>query len=126
MKFFGLLSRHTVGLRVERRHHLQSVCLQDVVLVEQTDENRLGLSLVEMRVGLGFGPEVPGSKPDSTEDPACMGPVHVKSYSSDQTSTPLWYGVEVWRVIPAQFSPRHRPRFKIMRSPKIALVLLKI
>ncbi|GBL75802.1 hypothetical protein AVEN_155085-1 [Araneus ventricosus] len=34
-----------VGLRVERRHHLQSVCLQDVVLVDQTDENRLGLSL---------------------------------------------------------------------------------
>ncbi|GBL77081.1 hypothetical protein AVEN_12726-1 [Araneus ventricosus] len=27
-----------VGLRVERRHHLQSVCLQDVVLVDQTDE----------------------------------------------------------------------------------------
>ncbi|GBO29752.1 hypothetical protein AVEN_116260-1 [Araneus ventricosus] len=36
----------TVGLRIERRHHLQSVCLQDVVLVDQTDENRLGLSLV--------------------------------------------------------------------------------
>ncbi|GBN26662.1 hypothetical protein AVEN_21182-1 [Araneus ventricosus] len=35
----------TVGLRVERRHHLQSVCLQDVVLVDQIDENRLGLSL---------------------------------------------------------------------------------
>ncbi|GBN95211.1 hypothetical protein AVEN_234144-1, partial [Araneus ventricosus] len=33
------------GLRLERRHHLQSVCPQDVVLVEQTDENRLGLSL---------------------------------------------------------------------------------
>ncbi|GBO04105.1 hypothetical protein AVEN_149623-1 [Araneus ventricosus] len=28
----------TVGLRVERRHHLQSVCLEDVVLVDQTDE----------------------------------------------------------------------------------------
>ncbi|GBN88776.1 hypothetical protein AVEN_38849-1, partial [Araneus ventricosus] len=35
----------TVGLCFER-HHLQSVCLQDVVLVDQTDENRLGLSLV--------------------------------------------------------------------------------
>ncbi|GBN36118.1 DnaJ subfamily B member 1 [Araneus ventricosus] len=34
----------TVGHRVER-HHLQSVCLQDVVLVDQTDKNRLGLSL---------------------------------------------------------------------------------
>ncbi|GBM37607.1 hypothetical protein AVEN_44537-1 [Araneus ventricosus] len=38
----------TLGLRVERRHHLQSVCLQDVVLVDQTDENRLGLSLVNI------------------------------------------------------------------------------
>ncbi|GBM36491.1 hypothetical protein AVEN_220349-1, partial [Araneus ventricosus] len=28
----------TVGLRLERRHYLQSVCLQDVVLVDQTDE----------------------------------------------------------------------------------------
>ncbi|GBM18579.1 hypothetical protein AVEN_52731-1, partial [Araneus ventricosus] len=36
----------TVGLRVERRHHLQSVCLQDVVIEDQTDESRLGLSLV--------------------------------------------------------------------------------
>ncbi|GBL92273.1 hypothetical protein AVEN_35826-1 [Araneus ventricosus] len=28
----------TAGVRVERRHHLQSVCFQDVVLVDQTDE----------------------------------------------------------------------------------------
>ncbi|GBM47066.1 hypothetical protein AVEN_179792-1 [Araneus ventricosus] len=35
-----------IGLRVERRHHLQSACLQDAVLVDQTDENCLGLSLV--------------------------------------------------------------------------------
>ncbi|GBM48745.1 hypothetical protein AVEN_193440-1 [Araneus ventricosus] len=28
----------TVGLRVECRHHLQNVCLQDVVLVYQADE----------------------------------------------------------------------------------------
>ncbi|GBM62617.1 hypothetical protein AVEN_187026-1 [Araneus ventricosus] len=38
----------TVGLRVEHRHHLQSVCLQDVIIVDQTDENRLGLSLVNI------------------------------------------------------------------------------
>ncbi|GBN32816.1 hypothetical protein AVEN_107015-1 [Araneus ventricosus] len=37
-----------IGLRVERRHHLQSVCLQDIVLVDQTDENRLVLSLVNI------------------------------------------------------------------------------
>ncbi|GBN58680.1 hypothetical protein AVEN_191510-1 [Araneus ventricosus] len=29
----------TVGLGVERRHHLQSVCLQDVVSVDQTDDS---------------------------------------------------------------------------------------
>ncbi|GBO04917.1 hypothetical protein AVEN_114697-1 [Araneus ventricosus] len=31
-----------LGLRVERRHHLQSVYLKDVVFVDRTDENRLG------------------------------------------------------------------------------------
>ncbi|GBN67074.1 hypothetical protein AVEN_98328-1 [Araneus ventricosus] len=36
---------YEVGLRVERRHHLQSVCLQYVVLVDQIDENRLGSTL---------------------------------------------------------------------------------
>ncbi|GBO43572.1 hypothetical protein AVEN_132116-1 [Araneus ventricosus] len=36
-----------LGHRVERRHHLQSVCLQDAVSVDQTDENRLELSLVD-------------------------------------------------------------------------------
>ncbi|GBO35467.1 hypothetical protein AVEN_111902-1, partial [Araneus ventricosus] len=34
------------GLRVERRHHLQSVCLQDVVLGDQTDE-KSGWSLLQ-------------------------------------------------------------------------------
>ncbi|GBM66533.1 hypothetical protein AVEN_179158-1 [Araneus ventricosus] len=38
-----------IGLRVERRHPLQGVCLQDFVLVEQIEENRLGLSLVGQR-----------------------------------------------------------------------------
>ncbi|GBN01839.1 hypothetical protein AVEN_232643-1, partial [Araneus ventricosus] len=36
----------TVGIRVERRHHLKSVCLQDVVLEDQKDESRLELNLV--------------------------------------------------------------------------------
>ncbi|GBO28904.1 hypothetical protein AVEN_235152-1 [Araneus ventricosus] len=35
-----------LGLQVQRS--LKSVCLQDVVLVEQTDENGLGLSLVNI------------------------------------------------------------------------------
>ncbi|GBM99070.1 hypothetical protein AVEN_128580-1, partial [Araneus ventricosus] len=44
-KILWVAVSYTVGLPVERRHHLQSVCLQGVVLVDQTDENRLGLSL---------------------------------------------------------------------------------
>ncbi|GBN18139.1 hypothetical protein AVEN_138607-1, partial [Araneus ventricosus] len=45
-KILWVAASSAVGTRVERRHHLQSVCFQDVVLVDQTDENRLGLSLV--------------------------------------------------------------------------------
>ncbi|GBO10849.1 hypothetical protein AVEN_146744-1 [Araneus ventricosus] len=37
-KILSVAVSSIVGLRVERRHHLQSVCLQDVVLVDQTDE----------------------------------------------------------------------------------------
>ncbi|GBM51985.1 hypothetical protein AVEN_173284-1, partial [Araneus ventricosus] len=37
-KIFWVAVSSTVGLCVERRHHLQSVCLQDVVLVDETDE----------------------------------------------------------------------------------------
>ncbi|GBO44692.1 hypothetical protein AVEN_109895-1, partial [Araneus ventricosus] len=37
-KILWVAASSTVGLRVGRRHHLQSVCLQDVVLVDQTDE----------------------------------------------------------------------------------------
>ncbi|GBN15281.1 hypothetical protein AVEN_114135-1 [Araneus ventricosus] len=40
------MGKSSIGLRVERRHHLQSVDLQDVVLLDQTDENRLGISLL--------------------------------------------------------------------------------
>ncbi|GBO15657.1 hypothetical protein AVEN_134539-1 [Araneus ventricosus] len=42
----------TAGLRVECRHQLQSVCLQEVVLVDETDENLLGLSLVGQRYSI--------------------------------------------------------------------------
>ncbi|GBM64720.1 hypothetical protein AVEN_205920-1 [Araneus ventricosus] len=41
-----ILRYNKVGFRVERRHHLQSVCLQDVVLVDQTDE-KSGWSLLQ-------------------------------------------------------------------------------
>ncbi|GBM35318.1 hypothetical protein AVEN_195825-1 [Araneus ventricosus] len=43
-----------VGLRVERHHHLQSVCLQDAVLVDQTDEKSgwsvLPVYFVQLRI----------------------------------------------------------------------------
>ncbi|GBM95376.1 hypothetical protein AVEN_250027-1 [Araneus ventricosus] len=39
----------TLGIRVEHRYYLRSVYLQDDVLVERTDENRLGLSLVAIQ-----------------------------------------------------------------------------
>ncbi|GBM81272.1 hypothetical protein AVEN_84686-1 [Araneus ventricosus] len=39
---------------------------------------------------------VPGSKPDSTADPLCMGPVARKIIRSDQTAS-RWCGAEVWR-----------------------------
>ncbi|GBL77154.1 hypothetical protein AVEN_12784-1 [Araneus ventricosus] len=48
-RYFRSFSEDRVGLRVERRHHLQSVCLQDVILLDQTDKNRLGLSLAGQR-----------------------------------------------------------------------------
>ncbi|GBN96760.1 hypothetical protein AVEN_173332-1 [Araneus ventricosus] len=53
---FWVAVSSTVGLRAERRHHLQTVCLQDAVLVDQTGENRLGLSLV----GKGIPEKTPG------------------------------------------------------------------
>ncbi|GBN89062.1 hypothetical protein AVEN_267431-1, partial [Araneus ventricosus] len=41
-------------LRVERRHHLQSVCLQDVILVVQKDEKSLGAKSGEHLGGKHF------------------------------------------------------------------------
>ncbi|GBM07963.1 hypothetical protein AVEN_232398-1 [Araneus ventricosus] len=37
-KHYGLIWSAAVGLPAERCHHLQSVCLQDVVSVDETDE----------------------------------------------------------------------------------------
>ncbi|GBN16142.1 hypothetical protein AVEN_22442-1 [Araneus ventricosus] len=43
-----------------------------------------------------WGRRVPGSRPDSTEDPPCMGPVVRQIIRSGQTSS-RWCSVEVWR-----------------------------
>ncbi|GBO12423.1 hypothetical protein AVEN_219120-1 [Araneus ventricosus] len=45
-KFFGLLSHTQKDFVLNVVIICKSVCLHDVVLVDQTDENRLGLSLV--------------------------------------------------------------------------------
>ncbi|GBM08990.1 hypothetical protein AVEN_229031-1 [Araneus ventricosus] len=56
------------------------------------DLGRCGL-VVRSRL---WGQKVPGSKPDSTEDPCVLGLFHVKSYVGGQMSS-RWCGVEVWR-----------------------------
>ncbi|GBN00582.1 hypothetical protein AVEN_215639-1 [Araneus ventricosus] len=50
---------------------------------------------VVVRSGL-CGRWVPGSKPDSNEDPPCMWPVARQIIHRDQTSS-RWCGVEAWR-----------------------------
>ncbi|GBN40809.1 hypothetical protein AVEN_16221-1, partial [Araneus ventricosus] len=42
------------------------------------------------------GRRAPGSKPDSTEDPPCMGPAVRQIIRSGQTPS-RWCGVEPWR-----------------------------
>ncbi|GBN34301.1 hypothetical protein AVEN_163358-1 [Araneus ventricosus] len=43
-----------------------------------------------------LGRRVPGSKPDSTEDPSCIGPVARQIIRRGERSS-RWSGVEVWR-----------------------------
>ncbi|GBN70782.1 hypothetical protein AVEN_182913-1 [Araneus ventricosus] len=43
-----------------------------------------------------WGRRAPVSKPDSTEDPPCMGPLARQITRSGQTSS-HWRGVEAWR-----------------------------
>ncbi|GBM48342.1 hypothetical protein AVEN_37800-1 [Araneus ventricosus] len=52
------------------------------------------------------GRRVAGPKPDSTEDPPCMGPVARQIIRSGQTSS-RWCGWLVWR---GGCQLRHRPR----------------
>ncbi|GBM39600.1 hypothetical protein AVEN_201583-1 [Araneus ventricosus] len=53
---------------VGRHHHLQSVCLQDVVLVEQTDENSFGLSLVGQSTASALQPRLSPKLSSSNDD----------------------------------------------------------
>ncbi|GBO08376.1 hypothetical protein AVEN_192485-1 [Araneus ventricosus] len=73
-----------------------------------------------------WGRRVRGSKPDSTEDPPCMGPIARQIISTGQTSS-RWHGVEVWRgVCHLRRHPRH---LTVVQDdeirPKIALALLQ-
>ncbi|GBN36750.1 hypothetical protein AVEN_29507-1 [Araneus ventricosus] len=70
------------------------------------------------------GPEDP--RPDSTEDPPCMGPAARQIIRSGQTSS-RWCGVEAWRRgCQLRCRPRHLSAFQNYEvRPKIALVLLQ-
>ncbi|GBN97226.1 hypothetical protein AVEN_82096-1 [Araneus ventricosus] len=73
-----------------------------------------------------WGRRVAGSKPDSTEDPPCMGPAALEIMRSGQTLSRLC-GVEAWR---GRCQTRRRPRrLTVVQNyeirPKIALVLLQ-
>ncbi|GBM04946.1 hypothetical protein AVEN_126096-1 [Araneus ventricosus] len=69
-------------IRVERRHHLQNVCLHDVVSVGQTDENRLGISLVgqcySIHITARLGPKRFSSHDDNGDE--MMKTFNTKSY----------------------------------------------
>ncbi|GBN09386.1 hypothetical protein AVEN_177275-1 [Araneus ventricosus] len=63
-----------------------------------------------------WGRRAPGSKPDSTEDPPCMGPAARQIIRSGQTPS-RWRGVEVWRGgASSGVVLIIRPRLKITRS----------
>ncbi|GBN64508.1 hypothetical protein AVEN_114426-1 [Araneus ventricosus] len=73
-----------------------------------------------------WGRRVPGPRPDSTEDPPCMGPAARQIIRSGQTSS-RWCGVEVWRGgCQLRCRPRHLTEVQNYEvRPKIALVLLQ-
>ncbi|GBM65571.1 hypothetical protein AVEN_126848-1 [Araneus ventricosus] len=66
--------KHTfyVGLRVESRHHLQSVCLQDVVSVDQIDENSLGLFWLVSATASTLQPRLSPKRFSSNDDDEMM------------------------------------------------------
>ncbi|GBM30618.1 hypothetical protein AVEN_18313-1 [Araneus ventricosus] len=70
------------------------------------------------------GRRAPGSKPDSTEVPLCMGPVERYIIRSSQTPS-HWCGVEAWRGVPAQVSSSDRGSKLRGPSQNIPLVALK-
>ncbi|GBO46702.1 hypothetical protein AVEN_95959-1 [Araneus ventricosus] len=73
-----------------------------------------------------WGRRVPDTKPDSTEDPLCIGPVARQIIRSGQTSS-RWCGVE---ACSGGYQLRCRPRHLTAVQnyevrPKIAFVLLQ-
>ncbi|GBO35475.1 hypothetical protein AVEN_60485-1, partial [Araneus ventricosus] len=59
---------------------------------------------------------VAGSKPDSTEDPPCMGTIARQIIRSGQTSS-RWCSAEVWRGVPARVSSSSSDRGSKLRGP---------
>ncbi|GBL85833.1 Kinesin-like protein KIF11 [Araneus ventricosus] len=74
------------------------------VTLDETEQKKIALNLgwggLVVRSRL-WGHRVPGSKPDSTEDPwnheSTLGLLHVKSYIGSQMF-PCWCDAEVWRM----------------------------
>ncbi|GBL81067.1 hypothetical protein AVEN_83142-1 [Araneus ventricosus] len=80
------------------------VCLWVMAIKKNTSYSKKPLHSSHHRVGRGGlgvrsrlrGPRAPGSKPDSTENPSCFGPVACQIIRRGQTSS-RWCGGEVWR-----------------------------
>ncbi|GBN29884.1 hypothetical protein AVEN_178989-1 [Araneus ventricosus] len=72
------------------------------------------------------GRRVPGSKPDSTEDPPCIGPVEREIIRRGPNVLPLvWFG-SLERGCQLRCRPRHLTEIQNDEvRPKIALVLLQ-
>ncbi|GBL62516.1 hypothetical protein AVEN_142747-1, partial [Araneus ventricosus] len=81
----------TVGLSVERRHHLQSVWTK----VDQTDENRLGLSLVGQCYSIPLQPRLSPKRILSDDDDELMTTLGyvgaLRQCKSRESSFPLLY-----------------------------------
>ncbi|GBN16554.1 hypothetical protein AVEN_227755-1 [Araneus ventricosus] len=70
------ISSQSIGFCVERRRHLQSVCLQDIVLVGQSGETRLGQVWLVSATATRLGPK----QFSSDDDDEMMTTFNTKSY----------------------------------------------
>ncbi|GBN45326.1 hypothetical protein AVEN_156987-1 [Araneus ventricosus] len=90
--------RNQIRLRVDRRHHLQSICLQDVVLADQTDENLLGLSLVASATASTLQPRLSPKRfsSDDDDDDEMMSPTVDETATQRILSSWNWALIKRW------------------------------